>query len=81
MYRREMQVQNKWRTIVFIEQVKKEANMHRHVVAVGDSVRKLRREYCNALRTAGYGDLHVSKPHIAITHVLKRLKPTSYIAE
>lgn len=34
-----------------------------------------RRDYCNALRDADYGDLPSHLPHIAIGHILKKLKP------
>lgn len=57
-----------------IDQEVKRAVMCVHTVEAGDIVLPLLRKYCNASSTAGYWDMLVSKLHIAISHILWRLK-------
>lgn len=44
------------------------------IVEVMDRVCTIKREYCIALRNAGYSDLHIGKTHIAIEHFLEKMK-------
>lgn len=50
-------------------------SMKMHILEAEDRIWTLRREYFIALRTAGYGDIIKDKPHIAINHILGKLKP------
>lgn len=40
-----------------------------------DRIWTSRGEYCDALRNAGYGDLHSRKSPIVVGHILRELKP------
>lgn len=53
----------------------KNVAMDMQMIESNKRVWTLRRDYCNALRNAGYGDLHIKKPHLAINHILGKLKP------
>lgn len=52
-----------------------EIAMHIKLTEVEAGVWTLRREYFNALKSAGFGRLHVEKRHIAIEIILIKLKP------
>lgn len=58
-----------------IKQAVRGVTIQTHIVDPNDRVWLLRREPCDALSSAGYKDLHMKKQHLAITHLLKRLKP------
>lgn len=58
-----------------IEETTKRVNMPMHNVEPEESVWAFSRKYSNALRTAGYGNVHSSQLHIAFTDILKRLRP------
>lgn len=53
----------------------KKLAMHMHFTDAQNKVWTLQREFCLALKSAGFGDLTETKPHIAIQHIIKRLKP------
>lgn len=58
-----------------VEQAVKSVTMIMQIVVDTDRVWTFRNDYCIALRIAGYGDLQVHKPHIAIGYILEKLKP------
>lgn len=35
----------------------------------------MQRDYCNAIESAGFRNLHTEKPHIAIEYLLSKFKP------
>lgn len=49
--------------------------MNMQIADATDRVWTFRRDVCNAIGNAGYGDLHLLKPYVAIRHVLGILKP------
>lgn len=58
-----------------IEEVVKKVSMKMQIYEAEDRVWTLHRDYLIVLRSAGYEELPYRKPHIAIQHLLKRLKP------
>lgn len=57
-----------------IEQAIRDVSMHMHIKDAEDRVRTLHREYCNTLRNACYADVQVTKPHLAVKHIMEWLK-------
>lgn len=58
--------------LYLIQQAIIEVSIHMHIVDAEDPVWTMYREYCSALRKAGYADLQVTKPLPAITHITKK---------
>lgn len=58
-----------------IEDAVKKVAMKMQIFEAEDRVWTMHRDYLTCLRSAGYEELPNHKPHIAIQHVLKRLKP------
>lgn len=61
--------------LYMLEQAVRGVSMQMNITDAEDRVWTLHREYCSALRKAGYGDLQDAKPHITIDHILKKLRP------
>lgn len=75
MRRETVQAQDRRRSIVSHQKGSKKCrDEHTKAVAM-DRVSKLRRDYCNVLRNAGFDDLHILNPHIAIEYIIKELRP------
>lgn len=58
-----------------IDQVVKKVAMNTSLPEAEDRIWTLHRQYLTVLRSAGYTDLTEKKPHIAVGHILKRVKP------
>lgn len=51
-------------------------DMKINIMEAEDRVWTLHRDYLSLLKRAGYEELPNTKPHIAIGHIMKRIKPT-----
>lgn len=51
--------------------------MRIQITEVKDRVWTLSREYCNTLKSARFGYLHIETPHVAIEQILGKLEPHS----
>lgn len=58
-----------------VEKAVKGISMHIDIVYAGGRPWTLHREYCRALRIAGYRGVPATKPHLAIQYITKKLKP------
>lgn len=58
-----------------IEDAVKNVSMKMDIDESEDRVWTLHRDYTSALENTGFSDIPQSKPHIAISHILKRVKP------
>lgn len=61
--------------LYLIDEAVRRVNMRMHIMEAVKIVWTVRREYGNALRSVGFGDLHIHKPHIPIDYFLRKLKP------
>lgn len=61
--------------LYLVDQAVKNVSMNTNISEAEDRIWSLRRDYYNALRSAGYAHILETKPHIAINHILKKLKP------
>lgn len=62
--------------LCLVDGVVKKVSMHTRKAKAEHRIWPLRRQYCNALRSAGYARIPETKTHIAISHILKKLKPS-----
>jgi len=58
-----------------VEETVKGVKMDLNIPEAEDRVWTLHRKYLRVLQSAGFSDLPTTKPHIAIGHILKRVKP------
>lgn len=58
-----------------MSQAVRKVSVNTNIEEAEDRIRSLGREYVNALRSSRYAHILETKPHIAINHILKRLKP------
>lgn len=60
-----------------VEEAVKDVKMNLSIAEAEDRVWTLHRKYLQTLEGAGFSDLPKTKPHIAIAHILKRVKPNT----
>lgn len=61
--------------LYLVHQSVKNVTMNTSIAEAEDRVWSLRRDYHHALRSAGFAHIIETKPHIAINHILRKLKP------
>lgn len=58
-----------------VNQDVREVTMNSQIVDATGRVWRFKRNYCNGIRNAGYGDLILQNSYTALRHVLRMLKP------
>lgn len=61
--------------LYLVDQAVRSVSMNMNIEDAEDRVWSLRRDYANTLRAAGYSNIIEERPHIAINHLLRKLKP------
>lgn len=57
-----------------VNQAVRNVSMNLSIAKAENKVWPLRREYHNALRSAGYAQIMETKQHITVNHILRKLK-------